>query len=174
MRLSIIAALSANNVIGRENGLPWRLPSDLKRFKALTMGHHLIVGRKTFDSIGRPLSGRTIVVVTRRPIEAPGVLAAASIEEALHLAAGDEEPFLGGGGDLFAQTIRLADRMYLTRVHAEIEGDASFPEFDDVNEWRLVDSEHFEADGKNEYPFSYLTYDRAARERAPGAFEEQG
>jgi dihydrofolate reductase len=155
MRLSIIAALSANNVIGRGNALPWRLSADLKRFKALTMGHHLLLGRKTFESIGR-------------------VLTATSVEEALALAAHDDEPFIAGGAEIYAQTIRRADRMYLTRVHAEIEGEATFPDFDDVNEWRLVDSEHFEADDKNEYPFSFLTYDRVARERPVGEFEESG
>jgi dihydrofolate reductase len=174
MRLSIIAALSTNNVIGRRNELPWRLSADLKRFKALTMGHHLLLGRKTFESIGRPLAGRTMVVLTRGSIATSGVLTATSIEEALALAAHDEEPFVAGGADLYAQTIRRAGRMYLTRVHAEIEGDATFPEFDDVNEWRLVDSEHFEADAKNEYPFSFLTYDRVARERPAGEFEESG
>ena len=174
MRVSIIAALSTNNVIGRGNALPWRLSADLKRFKTLTMGHHLIVGRKTFESIGRPLPGRTMVVLTRGSLAAPGVLTATSIDEALALAAQDAEPFLAGGADVYAQTLRRADRMYLTRVHAEIDGDATFPEFDDVNEWRLADSEHFEADEKNEYPFSFLTYDRVARERPAGEYEERG
>ena len=174
MRLSIIAALSANNVIGRGNALPWRLSGDLKRFKTLTMGHHLLLGRKTFESIGRPLPGRTMIVLTRGTIATAGVLTATSLDDALALAAHDEEPFIAGGADVYAQSIRRADRMYLTRVHAEIGGDATFPEFDDVNEWRLLDSEHFEADEKNEYPYSFLTYDRVARERPVGEFEESG
>ena len=180
MRLSIICALATNNVIGRNNALPWRLSSDLKRFKALTMGHHLISGRKTYESVGRPLPGRTNVVITRDPSWNPAsvgktslakefgvdeatnapVVVVRSIDEALRVAANDPEPFIAGGADIFRQILHRADRMYLTRVHAEIEGDAYFPEFDDASEWRLVDSEHFEADAKNEYPFSFLTYDR--------------
>jgi dihydrofolate reductase len=174
MRISIIAALATNDVIGRGNALPWRLSADLKRFRTLTMGHHLLMGRRTFESIGRALPGRTMVVLTRHPLNVPGVLTAASVEEALSLAVRDDEAFLAGGADVYAQTIRLADRMYLTRVHAEIAGDAEFPPFDDGNEWRLVDSEHFEADEHNEYPYSFLTYDRIARERPPSEFEEQG
>lgn len=172
MSVSIIAALAANNVIGRENGLPWRLSADLKRFKELTMGHHLIMGRKTFDSVGRPLPGRTNIVVTRRTAEVPeGVIVAASIERALEAAAGDAEVFICGGAEIFEQTLHIADRMYLTRVHAEIEGDTVFPEFDDVTEWSLVDSEHHEADEKNDYPYSFLTYARVAPARNRGEVE---
>jgi dihydrofolate reductase len=175
MRLSIIVALADNGVIGRGNALPWRLSADLKRFKALTMGHHLLMGRKTFESIGRALPGRATIVITRSSLQVEGVVMAASTERALHLASSDSEAFIAGGAEIYAQTIHRADRMYVTRVHAEVEGDAYFPDFDDVNEWRLVDSEHFEADEKNEYPYSFLTYDRAApAARATVAFEEQG
>lgn len=165
MRLSIIAALSSNNVIGRDNDLPWRLSTDLKRLKALTMGHHMIMGRRTWDSVGRPLPGRRIVVVTRDPgFAAEGVEVVHSVEEGIRIAeeAGDPEPFIAGGAEIFNQSMHRADRMYLTRVHAEVEGDTFFPDFDDVSEWHLVDAEHFEADEKNDYPFSFLTYDRAA------------
>jgi dihydrofolate reductase len=164
MRLSLIAALSTNDVIGRDNQIPWRLSTDLKRFKELTMGHHLIMGRKTFESVGRPLPGRTNVVITRRPdFRADGVVVVNSLEDAIHLAseAGDQEPFIAGGAEIYRLSIHRADRMYLTRVHTDIEGDTYFPEFDDVSEWRLVDAEHLEADEKNEYAFSFLTYDRA-------------
>ena len=165
MRLSIIAALSSNNVIGRNNELPWHLSTDLKRLKALTMGHHMIMGRKTYDSIGRPLPGRRFVVITRDPnFSVEGVQVAHSLEEAIQLAAGDEEPFIAGGAQIFELALHRADRMYLTRVHAEVEGDTFFPDFDDVSEWQLTDSEHFEADEKNDYPFSFLTYDRVAPE----------
>lgn len=165
MRLSIIAALSSNNVIGRNNDLPWHLSSDLKRLKALTMGHHMIMGRRTYDSIGRPLPGRRIVVITRDEAFAPeGVEVVHSLEDAIQLAQGDEEPFIAGGAQIFEQAIHRADRMYLTRVHAEIEGDTWFPDFDDVSEWHLTDAEHFEADEKNDYPYSFLTYDRVAPE----------
>lgn len=160
MTLSIIAAVAANRVIGRGNALPWRLSTDLKRFKQLTMGHTLIMGRKTWDSVGAPLPGRKIVVVTRHPAPIEGIEVVGTIEEALARAAGDDEPFIAGGGEIFRQTLHRADRMYITQIHAEIEGDAFFPEFDDVNEWKLVDREDFEADEKNEYPFSFLLYER--------------
>jgi dihydrofolate reductase len=165
MRLSIIAALSTNNVIGRANGIPWRQSADLKRLKAMTMGHHMIMGRKTWDSLGKPLPGRVMVVITRRDDFAPeGAIVVKSLEDAIRVVeeSGDEEPFIAGGADIFALAMHRADRMHLTRVHAEIEGDTFFPDFDDVSEWHLVDSEHFEADEKNEYPYSYLTYERTA------------
>ena len=162
MRVSIIAALAANGVIGRDNTLPWRLSADLKRFKALTMGHHLVMGRKTFESIGRPLPGRTTIVVTHQPAwSAADVVTASSLDDALQRAAGDDEIFICGGAAIYALALHRSQRMYLTRVHADVEGDVSFPEFDDVREWQLVDAEHFEADEKNEYPYSFLTYDRA-------------
>ena len=175
MRLSIIAALSSNNVIGRDNQIPWHLSTDLKRLKALTMGHHMIMGRKTYESIGRPLPGRHFVVITRQPdFHAEGVQIAHSLEEAIQIAihANDDEPFIAGGTEIYEQAIHRADRMYLTRVHAEVEGDAFFPDFDDVSEWHLTDSEHFDADEKNDYPFSFLTYDRVAP--AGHAIPEEG
>ena len=161
MTLSIIAILSTNNVIGSGNRLPFRQSTDLKRFKALTLGHYLLMGRKTYDSLDYPLPGRTIVVITRDPeFRADGVVTVPSIEKAIEMARLDTEPFIAGGGVIFEQTIHRADRMYLTRVHAEIEGDVFFPEFDDVTEWVLVDSEHCDADEKNQYPYSFLTYER--------------
>ncbi|HYS54517.1 MAG TPA: dihydrofolate reductase [Thermoanaerobaculia bacterium] len=164
MTLSIIAILSDNNVIGRGNRLPFRQSNDLKRFKALTMGHHLLMGRKTYESLEYPLPGRTIVVITHdREFHPDGILTAPSIERAIDLARLDDEPFIAGGGQIFEQSLHRADRMYLTRVHAEIEGDAFFPEFDDVTEWDLVDAEHREADEKNQYPYSFLTYERAGK-----------
>ena len=165
MRLSIIAALSTNNVIGRNGDLPWHLSTDLKRLKALTMGHHMIMGRKTFDTIGRVLPGRTFVVITRDPsFTFEGVKIVHSLEEAIAAAAGDDEPFIAGGAQIYEQSLHRADRMYLTRVHADLEGDTWFPDFDDVSEWQLTDSEHFDAGEKNDYPFSFLTYDRVAPE----------
>jgi len=164
MTVSIIAIVAANGVIGRDNTLPWRMSTDLKRFKALTMGHHMIMGRKTFDSIGRrPLPGRPHVIVTRTDAPIEGVQIARSIDEALHIAqaAGDPEPFICGGADIYRQSLHRANRMYITQIHADVEGDTYFPEFDDVNEWKLVDREDFEADEKNDYPFSFLTYERA-------------
>ncbi|HEU4521140.1 MAG TPA: dihydrofolate reductase [Thermoanaerobaculia bacterium] len=164
MTVSIIAIVAANDVIGRGNQLPWHMPADLKRFKELTMGHHLIMGRKTFESVGKPLPGRVNVVVTRSVDFSPdGVAIARSVDEAISKAeaAGDDEIFIGGGAEIYAQTLHRADRMYITRLHGEPEGDTFFPEFDDVNEWKLVDAEHFEADERNTYPYSFLTYERA-------------
>jgi dihydrofolate reductase len=165
MTVSIIAIVAANDVIGRGNKLPWHMPADLKRFKELTMGHHLIMGRKTFESVGKPLPGRINVVVTRNVDFTPdGVAVSRSVEEAISKAeaAGDDEVFIAGGAEIYAQTIHRADRMYITRLHGEPEGDTFFPEFDDVNEWKLVDAEHFEADERNAFPYSFLTYERAA------------
>lgn len=167
MKLSLLAALSTNNVIGRDNQVPWRLSTDLKRLKAMTMGHHVIMGRKTYESVGRPLPGRTNVVITRQENYAPeGVTVVHSLEDAVRVAArgGDDEAFILGGAEIYAQAMHRADRMYLTRVHAEVEGDTWFPDFDDVSEWHLTDAEHFDADEKNEYPFSFLTYERAGAE----------
>jgi dihydrofolate reductase len=171
----MMAALSSNGVIGRDGDLPWRQSADLRRLKQLTMGHHVIMGRRTWDSVGKPLPGRTNIILTRRDDFAPnGAQVVHSLEEALQLAheAGDDEPFILGGAEIFALGIHRADRMYLTRVHADLEGDTFFPEFDDVTEWHLVDAEHFEADEKNEYPYSFLTYDRAAA--AGHAIPEEG
>jgi dihydrofolate reductase len=167
MKLSLMAALSTNNVIGRNNQVPWRLSTDLKRLKSMTMGHHVIMGRKTYDSVGTPLPGRTNVVITRQENYAPaGVTVVHSLEDAVHAAerGGDGEAFVLGGAEIYAQAMHRADRMYLTRVHADVDGDTFFPDFDDVSEWTLTDAEHFEADEKNEYPFSFLTYDRAGAE----------
>ncbi len=162
MIVSMIAAVSDNNVIGRNNRIPWRQSADLKRLKLLTMGHHLLMGRKTFQSLERPLPGRSIIVITHdRDFRADGVLTAPSLERAIEMARLDEEIFIGGGAQIYEQALHRADRMYLTRVHAEVEGDTFFPEFDDVTEWNLVDAEHCEADAKNQYPYSFLTYERA-------------
>lgn len=171
----MIAALAANGVIGRNNDLPWHISTDLKRLKKLTMGHHMIMGRRTYDSIGRPLPGRTFIVITGNPeFKADGVIVTHSLEDAIRIAeeSGDPEPFIAGGAVVFEQAIHRADRMYLTRIHADVEGDTYFPEFDDVTEWKLTDSEHFEAGEKDEYPFSFLTYDRVAP--AGHAIPEEG
>jgi len=164
MIVSIIAAVSDNSVIGRANRIPWRQSTDLKRLKKLTMGHHLLMGRKTYESLDGPLPGRTIVVITHNPdFRADGVLAAPSLERAIEMARLDDEVFVGGGSQIFEQALHRADRMYLTRVHAEVAGDTFFPEFDDVTEWKLVDAEHCDADEKNQYPYSFLTYERGSQ-----------
>ena len=134
--LSLIVAMAQNRTIGVNNTLPWRCPEDLKHFKALTMGHHMIMGRKTFDSIGRPLPGRTTVVVTRNTgLQIEGCLIAHSLKAAIAACAGDEEIFIVGGAELYRQAITLVDTLYITEVQQEVEGDAHFPEFD-KSAWR--------------------------------------
>ena len=160
-RISLIAAMARNRSIGIDNRLPWHLPADLKRFKALTQGHTLVMGRKTFESIGRPLPWRTTIVITRQPGYRPeGVLVAPSVDAALALAAreNEEEVFVGGGEEIFRQTLEGADRIYLTRIERDFPGDTFFPEFDE-SAWRLVEREDHAAAG--EAPaFSFLTWDK--------------
>jgi len=159
MKISIIAAMSSNRVIGVNNTLPWKLSADLKRFKQLTMGHCLIMGRKTFESIGRPLPGRTTIVVTLQPSFNPeGVTVVHSIEQAIIAATGDEV-FMTGGGDLFNQTINLADRMYLTIIKKDFAGDAFFPEFDE-KDWIVTFKEEHEPDEAFPHQFSFVNYER--------------
>jgi dihydrofolate reductase len=162
MTVSLIVAVSSNGVIGREGGLPWHLPADLKHFKRTTMGHHLIIGRRTWEEVGKPLPGRTIVVVTRSRHFAPeGASVVGSVEKALAVASSDEEPFIGGGAQIYRVALgrKLVDRIYLTRIHAEVEGDTFFPYFG-LGDWELVSEENHEADEKNEFRYSFLVYDR--------------
>jgi dihydrofolate reductase len=175
-RLSLIVAASQNNIIGQNGDLPWRLPADLAHFKRLTMGAAILMGRKTYDSIGRPLPGRKSIVLTRdtawRAIhDAPlpeGLLVADSldmaIEVAIALAAQTEvqntaEAFVIGGGEIYRLALPQADRVYLTRVHITVEGDATFPALDPT-EWRLVSSEDHPADDRNEHPYSFEVWER--------------
>jgi dihydrofolate reductase len=164
MRVSIIVAAAENGVIGRGGQLPWHLPADLRRFKALTMGHHLLMGRKTWESVGTPLPGRPMVVISRHSLALPaGVARAATVAEAIARArqAGDTEAFVAGGGEIYRLALAedQVDRVYLTRVHHVFEGDAAFPELDGER-WSLVEREDCPADERNPYAFSYLTYDR--------------
>lgn len=129
--LSIIVAMAKNRTIGINNTLPWRCPEDLKHFKALTMGHHMIMGRKTFDSIGKPLPGRTTVVVTRNTgLKIDGCLIAHSLPQAIAACAGDDEIFIVGGAELYAQALPLANTLYVTEIQQDVAGDAHFPPFD--------------------------------------------
>lgn len=158
-RISLIAAMSENRSIGIDNRLPWHLPADLKRFKELTMGHPMILGRRTFDSIGSvPLPGRPTIVVTRQPeYNPPGVQVARTLEEALDKAEGDEV-FIGGGEEIFRLALDHADRIYLTVIYKEFPGDTFFPEFDRTV-WRLTGQEDHEATAKTP-AFSFQVYDR--------------
>jgi dihydrofolate reductase len=163
MTISLIVAVSSNGVIGRDGGLPWYLPADLKHFKRTTMGHHLIIGRRTWEEVGEPLPGRSMVVVTRSRRFAPdGAQVVRSVEQALELATEDDEPFIGGGSQIYRVALArdLVDRIYLTRIHAEVEGDTLFPEFD-LDDWELRSEEHHEADEKNEFDYSFMVYERA-------------
>ncbi|MGH9843980.1 MAG: dihydrofolate reductase, partial [Blastocatellia bacterium] len=143
--------------IGIGNRLPWRLPADLKRFRELTMGHHLIVGRKTFESIGKPLPGRQMIIVTSdRDYSGEGCFVVHSMEEAIDLAfeRGESEVFICGGAEIYAQAIGVADVMYLTLVDAEVVADAFFPAFD-ARDWKVRESQHHPADEKNQYGFTF-------------------
>lgn len=157
-QLSIIVAIANNQVIGVNNTLPWHIPEDLKRFRALTTGHHIIMGRKTYESLGRLLPGRTTVIVTRnKDYQLEGALIAHSLETALALCKNDDEVFLIGGAELYQDGLKLADKLYLTKVDLTIDGDAFFPEFD-LNLWQESSREtHNSAKG---LPFSYITYMR--------------
>ena len=131
------------------------------------MGHHLIIGRRTWEEVGKPLPGRDMVVVTRsREFAAEGVQVVRSVEQALEIAAADDEPFIGGGAQIYRIALAgdLVDRIYLTRIHAEVEGDTFFPEID-LDEWELVSEEHHEADEKNQYPYSFLIYERSSAKK---------
>jgi dihydrofolate reductase len=162
MSLSIIAAVSENKVIGREGDLPWRLPADLAHFRKLTMGHTIVMGRRTYESIGKQLPGRRMIVVTRQPdYHIEGAEVVSDLDEALIVAqlAGDDEVFIVGGEDVFKQTFPMAGHVYLTRVHADVEGDTYFPDFDE-DEWEKVSCEDHDADGKNEHRYSFEVYRR--------------
>lgn len=163
MRISIIAAVATNGVIGRDGGLPWRLPADMRFFKRTTMGHHLVMGRKTWASIGRPLPGRTMVVLTRdRSARIPGVVVAHELAEAVERAeaAGDSELFVIGGAEIYALALPRADRLLLTRVEADVPGDVVFPEYD-AAAWVEVDRQEHPVDERHAYSFAICTLERA-------------
>ena len=163
MRISLIVAMSTGGVIGAGGDLPWRLSADLRRFKALTMGNHIVMGRKTYESIGRALPGRTMIVVTRQSnYAAEFATVVHSLAEAIDVAraAGDEEAFIIGGGEIYQQSLPLVERIYLTRVNAHVDGDTYFPELD-LSRWRLIEHEEHDADAKNEFPFRFEIYERS-------------
>ncbi len=162
MRMTLIVAMAEDGVIGRDGDLPWRLPADLRAFKRATMGHHLVMGRKTWESIGRPLPGRTMVVLTRdRTAQIPGVSVVHDLDAALDLAraAGDAEVFIAGGAQVYALALPRADRLLLTRVHAVVPGDVHFPAFDE-SEWTEVAREEHAADERHAHPFAICTLER--------------
>lgn len=165
MKLYLVAAAANNNVIGNNNRLVWKLPADLRHFKNLTMGHVMIMGRKTFESIGGPLKGRSIIVVTRQTdYVAGGCEVAHSLKEAIGLVKDQKEIFIAGGGEIYAQAIRMHQtrRIYLTRIFANFEGDAFFPEID-PGQWELIERNDMPADEKNIYPYSFQIFKRKSR-----------
>lgn len=166
MKLSLICAMDENMVIGSNNSLPWHLPEDLKYFKRTTMGSCIIMGRKTYESIGRPLPGRTNIIVTRsRDYEVENARVVDCLTDAIELAEtisfidGSEEAFVIGGAELYKHALPFVDRMHLTMVHAEVDGDTYFPDFD-VEEWEEVSKEHFDADEANPYDYSICVFER--------------
>ena len=162
MRRSIIVAIDAHNGIGLQGGLPWHLPADLKRFKTLTMGHTILMGRKTYESIGRALPGRNTLVVTRQDgFAAPGCQIVPSIEAGVALAeaGGENELFVIGGGELYRQSLPATERLYLTRVMAHLEADIYFPEIE-YAEWKMTAREEHVQDERHAYPFIFETLDR--------------
>ena len=157
--LTIIAAASENNALGKDNQLVWHLPDDFKRFKSLTSGHYIVMGRKTFESFPKPLPNRTHIIITRQnDYEVPeGGLAASSLQHAIELCPKNEEVFIIGGGEIYKQSIEIADKIDLTRVHTTIEADTFFPEID-TDKWELVFEEFHSKDEKHDYDFTFLTY----------------
>ena len=152
--------MARNRVIGADNQIPWHLPNELRLFKSLTMGHHMIMGRRTYESIGRLLPGRTTVIVTRRQGYAvEGAIVAHSVTEAIAACGGDDEIFVIGGADLFRETLPFADRLYLTTVEAELPGDTFMPEFD-LMQWEESRGEAFGKDEKHAYAYRLAVLDR--------------
>ncbi|MEQ3662291.1 MAG: dihydrofolate reductase [Flavobacterium sp.] len=160
--LTIIAAASENNALGKDNDLVWHLPNDFKRFKALTTGHHIIMGRKTFESFPKPLPNRTHIIITRQKdyIVPDGCVVVSSLKKAIKICPKDDENFIIGGGQIYKQSIDGADKIELTRVHTEIDADTFFPEID-IEKWKLINEEFHSKDEKHQYDFTYLTYVKA-------------
>lgn len=160
MNILLIAAVSENGVIGEKGRIPWHLPEDFKFFKATTMGHPVIMGRKTFESIGRPLPGRTNIIITgNEGYRAPGCVIVHSFDEALYAAGDVPEVFVIGGAQVFREAMPAAQTIYLTKVHTVVEGDVLFPELKE-DEWELVSREEFRHDEQNIYDMSFLKYER--------------
>lgn len=160
MKLSLIVAFDKNRLIGRDNGLPWHLPADLKHFKAITMGHHMIMGRKTFESIGKPLPGRTTVIITRQQnFQAEGCIVVHHLDEALEYCKNEDEVFVIGGAQIFNCTMPIADRLYITEIDHAFEGDTHFPEIRN-DEWEQISSESHEPDEKNNWSYTFKNYRR--------------
>ena len=156
----IIAAAAENNTLGKNNEMVWHLPNDFQRFKSLTSGHHIIMGRKTFESLVKQLPNRTHVIITRqKEYHAEGCIVVDSIEKALEICPKDEDSYIIGGGEIYALGLPYTDKLEITRVHHNFEGDAHFPKINE-DEWEMTDAEFNEKDEKHRYDYSYQTYIR--------------
>ncbi len=163
MQLILIAAFTDNRVLGKDNQLIWHLPEDLKNFKRLTSGHPVLMGRKTFESLGRPLPNRTNIIITRNPdYAANGGVVVPSLDAAIEKATqtGADKAFVIGGGEIYSQALPLANLLFLTHVHTQLEGDTFFPEFS-LQDWQVVDTQHFAKDEKHAYDFDIVTYQKS-------------
>ncbi len=152
--------MAKGRVIGKDNDLIWHLPDDLKHFKNLTKGHHVIMGRKTYESMGKPLPGRTNIVITRqKDFKADGCILVNTIEEGIQKAEGDSQPFIIGGGEIYKQALKYAQTMELTEVNGEFDGDTFFPTFDE-SQWKEVSRTHHPVDEKHKYSFDFIQYSK--------------
>jgi len=158
--ITIIAAIAKNNALGKDNKLIWYLPADLKRFKQVTLNHHIIMGRKTFESLGKPLPNRTSIIISRnKNYKVEGCIVVNSLEEAIKAAAKDENPFILGGAEIYRQAIDIADKLDLTFVHHTFDADAFFPKID-TTIWKETSRQDFKADEKNKYAYSFVSFER--------------
>jgi dihydrofolate reductase len=161
MRVALVVAASDNNAIGKENRLLWCLPNDMRFFKNTTWGMPVIMGRKTYDSLGKPLAGRTNIVITRQQDwEAPGTIVVSNLDDAIKAAGSTDakEAYVIGGGEIYRQALPVAQRVYITRVHATLEGDTYFPVIEE-KDWELLSKLDFEADSKHEYAYSFQVWE---------------
>jgi dihydrofolate reductase len=159
-KISLIVAMAKNHTIGVNNTLPWRIPADLQHFKRLTLGHHILMGRKTFDSIGKPLPQRTTVVITRNPeLQIDGCLMAKSLEAAIAACAGETEIFVVGGAEIYAQALPYANTLYLTEIQQDVVGDAHFPAFK-LSEWQEVSREAHQQESPQTLLYHFVCYQR--------------
>ena len=171
MKISLIVVMDQNRGIGKDNKIPWRLKTDIRRFKELTMGHHLIIGRKTFQSIGKPLPGRVNIILTMNPsFLAEGCQVVHTLDQALGIALdnGERETFIIGGAEIYTQSLSIANRIYLTLVHTESEADVYFPNLDE-SEWFLTSSMYFPSDEDNDYPTTFKILEKYSKESPSGS-----
>lgn len=162
MIISFIVAVDESNGMGKNNQLPWHMPADFKMFKRTTTGHHIIMGRKTFESLGKPLPNRPNIIITHNPnYQAEGAIVTNSLEEAVDLAKhnNETEAFIIGGSEIFKQAFPMADRLYLTRIHHTFDVDTWFPDFDE-EQWKIVSNEHYGPDEKNPFAYTFLILEK--------------